>query len=502
MQIKDLLTDADIPSEAAHLSPTALTARAECITRGTLLFLTEGVSYDRSRLLPYILAKNPLAIVMNENTDFPQTGIPILRVQSVRRAYAEAYFRFCGLDKAKLKYIAVTGTNGKTTTAMMLQEILLQSGRKTGWIGTGKILCENFSLSPPFYAMTTPDPEILYPALAKMEEAGCEFVVMEASSHALALEKLSPIFFKLAIFTNLSAEHLDFHKTMERYFLAKAQLFLQSEIGILNNDDSYARRLANEAPCRIVRAGALYPSEVSLKGMEPNEYGGFSYMFKTDGPTFFVDLRLRGVYHVYNSALALCAAIALGIAPCAARRAIEGIAEIPGRMQKIADEDITVFLDYAHTPEALQSALKEAHAMRQNGQAIWLIFGCGGERDREKRPKMAKIAESLADHAILTLDNCRRESPMQILKDTAAGFHGKTSTRIISNRQKAIRHAILTMENGDILILAGKGHEAYNIDKAGYHPFDERKIVSDALKERKQGHTVLYEDQAYNSPLL
>ncbi len=494
MKIQELFTDAMVPDEAAELQPTALTAKTECITPGTLFFLTEGISYDTSRLLPYILAKRPLAVVINTEIDATDSQIPLIRVHSVRRAYAKAYFRFCGLDKAKIKYIAVTGTNGKTTTAMMLREILIQSGHETGWIGTGKILCKDSSLCSPFYSMTTPDPDILYPALAKMEAEGCEFVVMEASSHALVLEKLAPIFFSLSVFTNLSAEHLDFHKTMEHYFLAKARLFLQSEFGILNNDDAYARRIAGEAPCRTVCAGALYPAEIALKNIEKKQNGTYSYMFKSNGPTFFVDLKLPGIYHVYNSMLALSAATVLGIAPCLAKKAIENIKAIPGRMQKIEGEDVSVFLDYAHTPEALKSALEEARSMKQNGQALWLVFGCGGERDREKRPKMAEISEKLANYVILTLDNCRSESPMQILKDTVCGFQGRKNICIISDRKKAIRHAILSMERGDMLIIAGKGHETYNIDKTGYHPFDERKIVRDALKERKHGHTVLYEN--------
>lgn len=494
MQIQQLLTNAVIPDEAAHLIPTALTANPKNITHGTLFFLTEGVSFDTSKLLPYILAKKPLAVVINSEIEVEKADVPLIRVPSVRRAYAEAFFLFCGLDKARLKYIAVTGTNGKTTTAMMLREILMQSGHAVGWIGTGRILCKDMSLCSPFYSMTTPDPDVLYPALAKMEMEGCEYVVMEASSHALALEKLAPIFFTLSIFTNLSAEHLDFHKTMERYFLAKAQLFLQSECGILNSDDAYARRIAAKSPCRTIGGGALYPTEIALKNIERNKNGTYSYMFKSKGPTFFVHLKIPGIYHVYNSMLALSAAIELGIAPCLAKKAIESIEAIAGRMQSIENDALSVFLDYAHTPEALSSALKEARATKKDGQTLWLVFGCGGERDREKRPKMAEIAECFADRVILTLDNCRGESPMQILKDTVCGFQSRESIRIISDRKKAIRHAVLSMKSKDILIIAGKGHETYNIDKSGYHPFDERKIVRDALKERKEGHTVLYEN--------
>ena len=192
--------------------------------------------------------------------------------------------------------------------------------------------------------------------------------------------------------------------------------------------------------------------------------------------------------------LAIAAAIELGIRPCRARRAIEKITEIAGRMDCIHAGDISVLSDYAHTPKALACVLKEAASMKNGENELWLIFGCGGERDREKRPKMARIAESLADRVVLTLDNCRNESPMQILKDTVAGFSHRERVRVISNREKAIRQTVLAMKKGDCLIIAGKGHEQYTIDKSGYHSFDEKIVVLNALKERKGGHTVSYED--------
>lgn len=495
MQISHLLPNEIIPCEANQLVPLKLSARTEDITSDTLFFLTEGIRYDKSRLLPFIVAKRPLAIVVPIGTKTESADIPIIYAENVRRAYAEAYFRFCGLENTKMKFIAVTGTNGKTTTATMIAEILQQSGKHVGWIGTGKILSDGKLLSDLYYSMTTPDPEILYPMLKTMEEAGCEFVVMEASSHALALEKLSPLLFEISIFTNLSKEHLDFHTDMEDYYLAKARLFKNTRLAILNNDDPYARRLAEECKCKVLRAGAIFPAEITATNVESHGLGGCSYMYKTKGPKFFVHSALPGVYHVYNSMLALSAAIALGVPPCDAKQYVEGIKIIPGRMHLVGETDVSVYVDYAHTPEALASALREAGSARGDGRALWLIFGCGGERDRYKRPKMGKIAEDGADHVILTLDNPRGESPMQIMKDTLYGIKKKKSVRIISNRQKAIRYAILAMQRGDTLIIAGKGAEAYTIDKKGYHPFDERKIISDALKERKGGHTVLYENQ-------
>ena len=495
MNILDLLPDAVVPSEAETLTPLHMTARMEEITPKTLFFLTEGTEYDKRKLIPFILAKKPLAIVISTEIKAQDTQVPLIYVDNVRRAYAMAFYRFYGLQNTKMKFIAVTGTNGKTTTATLLTEILKKSGYKIGSIGTGKIVCDNETLSSRYYSMTTPDPEILYPVLKKMDIYGCDIVVMEASSHALALEKLAPLFFEIAIFTNLSAEHLDFHKDMENYFRAKSRLFLQAKCAIINNDDPYGRRLADLCTCKKQLVGALFPCETMAKNVESHGLGGCSYMYSNNSSKFFVHLSIPGIYHIYNSMLAINAAISLGIKPCDAKKHIESIEVIPGRLNCIAKSDVSVYVDYAHTPQALASALKESQIAKSKGHKLWLIFGCGGERDREKRPKMASIAEKGADRVILTLDNCRNESPMQILKDTIVGFQNRKKAQVISDRTKAIRTAILSMKKGDTLIIAGKGHEAYSIDKSGYHPFDERKIILSALKERKDGHTVQYENQ-------
>ena len=495
MRITQILTNIEIPSCIREQDVVALTARADQIGKGTLFFLTEGVGYDRHRLLPFILAKRPLAIVCSDRSIQTDTDVPILFAENARKAYAEAYFRFCGLENMKMKLVAITGTNGKTTTATMLYKILRAENIKAGFIGTGKIQMNEETLSDSFYSMTTPDPEILYPTLKKMRENGCEVAIMEASSHALALHKLAPLFFDLAVFTNLSEEHMDFHGNMEAYYLAKKRLFFTAGHAILNIDDAHARRLSEECPCTVTRVGALFEGDVTAKSIERREGDKYTYIYKTAGPTFSVRLHPIGVHQIYNSMLALCAALHLGIAPCRARRAIEALEGIDGRLERIVSDEITVYLDYAHTPEALSSALRGLKEGKAASQRLWVIFGCGGERDRLKRPQMAKIAEALSDRTILTLDNCRGESPMQILHDTVRGFKNPKSARIISNREKAIHYAVHAMADSDILLIAGKGHEGYVIDKDGYHPFDERKITLDALKERKGGHTLLYENQ-------
>ncbi len=496
MRITDLLEDAILSEETKNLCVRHLTANPRAVTRDSLFFLTEGVSFDKRRLLPYITAKRPAAIVLPLGAKDFCDEIPTVHAQNPRRALAQALFRFYGLSETRMKFVAVTGTNGKTTTATMLYHILKTEGVRVGFIGTGKILYGDIPLAPPFYSMTTPDPELLYPTLAKMEAAGCECIVMEASSHAIALEKLAPLRFAAAIFTNLSAEHLDFHKDMESYFETKARLFSQADLAIVNADDPYGRRLAASLPAeKLLTTGALFESDISARSIEDYGLRGCRFMYKSAGPSFFVHLCLSGIYQIYNAMPAIAAAISLGIPPCKARRAIEALTEISGRMECIASEDISVYIDYAHTPEALRSALCNAKKSLKKDGRLWLVFGCGGERDREKRPKMARIAEEEADRVILTLDNCRSESPLQILKEVRAGFL-RGGACIISNRSKAIRFAILSMQPKDTLIIAGKGHESYTVDKNGYRAFDERKIITDALKERKGGHTLLYENQA------
>ncbi len=496
MNIIELIPNAIADGKTQTLVPKQLTADPKKITEQTLFFFTEGVKYDKHRLLPYILSKRPLAIVLPMGMKDLCDEVPTVYTENPRRSLSEALFRFYRLSEAPLNYIAVTGTNGKTTTATMLYHILVSEGRKAGFIGTGCILCKKEVLSSVYYSMTTPDPELLYPTLRRMADDGCEFVVMEASSHALALEKLAPLRFSIGIFTNLSAEHLDFHQSIEEYYKAKAKLFYQTDFAIINVDDPYGRRLAEECPCPVMTTAAVCDGDVVARCIEGRGLSGCRYMYKSQGPAFFVRVKIAGLYQVYNSMPAIAAAIKLGIPPCKARRSIEKIEKISGRMEPIVKEDISVYLDYAHTPAALQAALRDAKDTRGGGRALWLIFGCGGERDREKRPEMARIAQKGADRIILTLDNCRNESPMQILKEVCRGFSKPKAARVITNREKAIRTAILSMQSGDTLIVAGKGHEEYALDKNGYSPFHERNIIADALKERKGGHTILYENQA------
>ena len=324
MNIQKLLKDAIIPKDIGAMQPKTLTSRIDEIDNQTLFFLTEGVSYDKRRLLPFILAKKPMAIVARKEDARALPNAAFIYHDNPRKALSHALFHFYGLDKMKTRLIAVTGTNGKTTTATMLFEILRSAKKGVGFIGTGRIQINDRSLSFPYYSMTTPDPELLYPILSKMNQENLEFAVMEASSHALTLEKLSPLSFEIGIFTNLSEEHLDYHKSMEDYYLAKARLFENTSLALINTDDVYGRRLSRELESKSVQTfGALYNADVTATNVQGTDTFRSRYTYKAETLSFSVELSLPGIYQIYNSLPAISAAIALGISPHEAQRAIE-----------------------------------------------------------------------------------------------------------------------------------------------------------------------------------
>ena len=489
MAIKDIIYEEEYFSfsRVRELTFDKITSNAEDVDENSVFFLIKGVKFDTNRLIPKVISKSPVAIVAENFPDSIRTNIPIITVKNARRALALAYSRMCGIDYGKTKFIGVTGTNGKTTTATMLYHALLKDERRVGFIGTGKIIFCGNKYTDEKYKMTTPDPDFLYPTIKKMQDDGCEIIVMEVSSHALALEKCAPIPFEIAIFTNLSAEHLDFHKDMEEYREAKLKLFNNAKIGIFNADDAYTESMIRDSSCAVIRVGAVWDAEVVARRIEDRGLCGIGYLYSAQGLSFLVKSRMIGIYNVYNTMLALTAAIAFGVRPCIAKKAICELNTVEGRGEVIED-GITVVIDYAHTSAAFESILKTANRSRVEGASIIAVFGCGGERDKQKRPRMGEAAERLADLVIITTDNCRNESADDIINDILIGMSDKTKRRIIPDRSRAIEEAILSAKDGDIVLIIGKGHERYNIDRYGTHEFDERNIIASALKKRKEGH--------------
>ncbi len=455
----------------------------------TLFVCIKGSRMDTHSLISSLPRENVIAIVANEDAVLADTDIPILRVPSTRRTLAYLWDRFVGEPTKELTFIGITGTNGKTSTAYLLESILRACGYSTACIGTlGRSvngIYETTVDDTRTQTMTTPDPDLLYPFLATAKQAGATHIVMEVSSHALAYEKVAPIQFADAIFTNLTPEHLDFHHTMDEYAEVKKRLFQQTDHATLNYDDACGTAIAATASYPVTRCGILWEGDAAVSQLIEDEDGCYTYFYRNGNIKQLVHLSIPGEYQVYNSALALSSAIQMGISAGDACRALTGVTYIPGRLHKVSShaDDIRVYIDFAHTEAALRSLL---NTLRKSctGRLV-LLFGCGGERDTLKRPLMGRCAMELADYTIITSDNSRKEDTSSIIKDILAGHTDTTRRRVIPDREAAIRYTIMNAHKSDTIVLCGKGHEKYEIKKDGIHPFDEAAIANDALCKRR-----------------
>ncbi len=462
----------DIVSDSRRVRPGSLFVAL----RGTR---TDGHAYLRAALDAGAAA---VAVAQRE----ADLAVPTLAVDDTRAALARLHDAWYGHPAAGMRLVAVTGTNGKTSVSHMLAAICRAGMCRVGLIGTVGCFVGDRPLSAeaddPLANLTTPDPASLYRILAEMRAAGVEIVIMEASSHALALGKLSPLHFSAGIYTNLTPEHLDFHGSMADYLAAKLTLFRACEIAIINRDDPHWAAVSAACPGRTLTCACLdTDADCAAVEIESRGVDGVAYLYRSRDARFRLRSPIPGEFTASNSLLAAACAMALGFSPIAVQDGLAALSGVPGRMERveIGDLPFAVFIDYAHTPDALARLLASARDFRGQGRVV-LLFGCGGDRDPTKRRPMGRIATEMADFTIITSDNPRTEPPGDIIADILRGVDREKPYTVIPDRAAAIDYAVRQSRPGDILLLAGKGHECYTLDAAGRHPFDERVCVKAA----------------------
>lgn len=484
--------EAPSDTRAAECEITAVVHDTRTVVPGCLFVCIRGTKVDGHSFIEEAVKKGAAAVVTER--EFHVNGRAVFfRVADTREALARLCDAWYGHPARGMKLIAVTGTNGKTSVSTMLKAMFDAALIPCGLIGTVRCVCRNRVLNirsaDASANMTTPDPEELYHMLAVMAREGCRVVIMEATSHALALRKLAPLSFGAAIFTNLTPEHLDFHKSMDAYFEAKASLFPRAKLAILNADDAASAKLIPYCKnCeKVIRTScgehkADYTAEnVSFLGV-----GGVAYTVRSRRAMIRVESPIPGTFTVSNTLQAIACALELEIPVRCIRESLNTLTGVEGRMEKVklgVPVDFSVFVDYAHTPDALENLLRTAQNFRAEHQRIVLLFGCGGDRDKSKRAQMGGIASRMCDMVYVTSDNSRGEDPGAIIADILTGIDKEKPYRVIPDRAVAIETAIREAQPGDIILLAGKGHERYEINACGKLPFDERQIAAAAAAD-------------------
>lgn len=400
-----------------------------------------------------------------------------IKVDNISEIFALMSAKWFSDPAKKLKLIGVTGTNGKTSVTYMLKAILEKAGKKVGLIGTNQNMIGDKVIPS---INTTPNAYYLNELFYKMEQDDCEYVVMEVSSHSIEGGHIIGLQFEVGVFTNLTQDHLDFHGNMESYYTAKKKLFAQCKTAVLNADDQYFSRLYDEIDCKKVAYSVGGASDYIAKAV--NCFATHTdYKLLTNDELLHIDVNTGGNFTVYNSLGAITAASQVGVPYSVSKEALADFDGVKGRAEVIPNTgDFTVIIDYAHTPDGLKNILKTFKSCAK--ERIILLFGCGGDRDKTKRSQMGEIASIYADYVIVTSDNPRTENPREIIDDIMKGIpNGLFAGKIIEDRYEAIKFALSIAQKDDIIILAGKGHEDYQIIGKEKHPFDEREIVKNLL---------------------
>ena len=475
MKLKKLLEGIQIIESTAdmELDIASVAYDSRKVERGGLFVAISGFASDGNRFIPMAMEKGAAVIVTAKK---PELDVPYVLVPSDRLALALIGCNFYGHPARSMTMIGVTGTNGKTSVTLLLKQVIEKVlGAKVGLIGTMENRIGDLVIPT---ERTTPESFELQGLFAQMRDAGCKYVVMEVSSHAIALERIGGVRFDVAAYTNLTEDHLDFHKTMENYCDTKAELFNRCDKAVLNCDDSWFERISQNVKCDMLTtsvkgSGSLNARDLLLRA------DGIAFTAEMGTEHASVSLQIPGRFTVYNAITVLGIASQLGISLQTAASALATAEGVRGRVEVVPTpgKPYTVLLDYAHTPDGLENVLTSVRDFCKGNLIV--VFGCGGDRDPIKRPIMGHIGVSLADFAVITSDNPRNEDPMTIISDILKGVKNTDGEYIvIENRRKAIQYAMDKAGKNDIIILAGKGHETYQEIRGVKHHLDEREEVT------------------------
>lgn len=492
MRLGELLGYTEILKSGVNLDQRVnqITYDSRQVEPGTIFVAITGYKTDGHRYIPDALQRGAVCVVIQD----PEYGLeeyPWVLVANTRIALADLSCSLYGFPGSQLNIIGVTGTNGKTTTTNLITSILEESGQRTGLIGTihNRIGSE---IIPVHH--TTPEAPDLQGVFLNFLGKGARYVVMEVSSHALDLHRVRGTEFDIAVFTNLTQDHLDFHGSMEQYLGAKCKLFsglgLKGEkqrrkFGIINADDPYAAYLIEMTSVPVITYGVNNQADVKAEQVRVTA-DGVSYLLKYTDRLIPVSLKLTGLFNVYNSLAAIATCLVEGISADSIVASLEKIPGIPGRFERVRGEgDFTVIVDYSHTPDSLENCLKTAREFAE--ERIITVFGCGGDRDKTKRPIMGEVAAKLSDFCIITSDNPRSEDPQAIIQDIIPGVErvmGPQQYTTTADRREAIYLAVREARPRDVVIIAGKGHEDYQIIGGQVLPFDDRIVAREAMEAK------------------
>lgn len=461
--------DANVVGETDH-EIFDITYNSKEVTKGSLFVCIRGENSDGHDFAKDAEKNGAAAILCEKQV---QVNIPQIVVSSTRKALSKVFSCFYDNPQNKLKIIGLTGTNGKTTTSFLIKSILEESGKKVGLIGTqGAFIGKQFFQT----GLTTPDPQFLFKLLKQMVDFGVEYVVMEVSAHALALDKTEGIVFEVGVLTNLTQDHLDFFKTMENYKHAKLKLFERNKIksAVLNFDDEFGRELGETIDVPFLSYSLNNPSDVFAAKIG-NKNGKNKFIVNILDNVFDVESNLIGEFNIYNSLAAASVAAMLGCSTKQIKNGLEKFFGVEGRLNRFnLSNGVVAFIDFAHTPDGIEKALNAIRELKF--KQIITVFGCSGNRDKDKRHKMGQIAEKLSDYVVLTTDNPRFENPELILDDIEIGMEKTAHTRFVS-REQAIEFALTLAKKGDCVAILGKGAETYQDINAVHVPYNDFEVV-------------------------